>query len=76
MGMFDSVNFSCPSCISIIEVQSKAGECTLATFSSSDVPSRIAEDIDGEWAYCESCQKTFQVATAGTGRVTMGLIVT
>lgn len=62
MGMFDRVYFTCPNgCEEPIEVQSKAGQCTLASFSQSRVPWSIATDIIGDAAYCEACRRSFFV---------------
>ena len=68
MGLFDSVYFGCPNgCEEAngvdveLEVQSKAGECTLASFSPRAVPMAIAADIDGEQVYCYLCKTTWVV---------------
>lgn len=61
MGMFDSVNFACPKCRSIVEVQSKAGGCNLRTYSSQNVPAVIAADLSGDTVQCPSCNETWQV---------------
>lgn len=62
MGLFDSVYFLCPNgcetangCPETLEVQSKAGECTLSSFSPNAVPMVIAADIDGEQVWCGIC---------------------
>ncbi len=76
MGMFDSVYFPCPTprCTNDIEVQSKAGECVLASYSPDEVPVEIAIDIGGESAWCNKCERTFTVARALNDRVSMHLV--
>lgn len=62
MGMFDRVMFRCPNgCEDPVEVQSKAGTCTLASISALRVPWDIATDIVGDHVYCESCRHSFTV---------------
>lgn len=61
MGCFDSVNFFCPKCQKIIEVQSKAGNCSMLTFSSIEVPLDIAHDIIDTLVYCDNCKNSFQI---------------
>jgi transcription elongation factor Elf1 len=61
MGLFDTVNFTCPDCGSNVEVQSKAGQCCLADISESEVPKTIAEDINGKIVACNECEKVFTV---------------
>jgi NMD protein affecting ribosome stability and mRNA decay len=62
MGLFDSVYLACPKCGLSIEVQSKAGDCLMDSYSSDTVPKRIAVDIDGDDAYCEGCGTSWRVA--------------
>lgn len=61
MGMFDIVNFICPGCEDVLEIQSKAGECMLDRFYEDRVPPAIAEDIEGEKIYCEKCDAEYKV---------------
>ena len=61
MGMYDTVNFSCPKCETDIEVQSKAGDCNLEDFSFREVPPEIAKDIDGEEVRCKKCDSLWAV---------------
>jgi hypothetical protein len=62
--MFDSVYFPCRTegCDGTIEVQSKAGECVLASYSPDSVPIAVAADIQGESAWCRKCNHYFTVA--------------
>jgi ribosomal protein L31 len=46
MGCFDTVIVRCPSCTNKIQVQSKAHDCDIKTFSHQQVPLSIAEDLD------------------------------
>lgn len=55
MGLYDEVQFCCPNCKETILIQSKAGECSLGTFFCTKVPLAIADDINGNLVYCESC---------------------
>lgn len=61
MSLFDRVYFSCPECGSSIEIQSKSGECVLTGYFQEAVPTIIALDLDGEDAYCNSCNQYFVV---------------
>lgn len=60
MGMFDTVEFTCPAYGSTIEVQSKAGPCILGRHSSREVPAAIAGDVLGEKVSC-TCGKEWVV---------------
>jgi hypothetical protein len=75
MGMFDSVYFPCRTegCEGNIEVQSKAGECVLASYSPESVPIAIAVDIAGESAWCRTCNRYFTVAKGVPDRVAVSL---
>lgn len=61
MGMFDSVNFTCPECGGKVEVQSKAGNCDLEEHPPECVPMAIAADIEGECGICYDCGESFRV---------------
>jgi hypothetical protein len=54
MGMFDSVIEHC-ECGGQFEWQSKAGLCTLATFSVSTAPDVVALDLNDTTASCDRC---------------------
>ena len=62
MGMFDAVMFECPICNASMEAQSRAGECILRTFSSVNVPPKIATSLDGELVHCEACDRVWTIA--------------
>ena len=60
MGCFDTLCFQCPSCAEIISEQSKAGECSLSSYSLENAPLNIIADINyygkkGQ-LYCEHCK--------------------
>jgi hypothetical protein len=59
--MFDEVVFKCPTCLSEVRVQSKAGSCTLAEIDANEVPTSIAGDIIGASAYCRECERSWTV---------------
>lgn len=54
MGMFDSVYVKCDECEESIEFQSKAGNCSLASYSPETAPFVILADIDGNWDSCKN----------------------
>ena len=60
MGMFDSVYVQCPNCKSELEVQSKAGECTLRGYSEY-VPTAIAVDLKERRKSCSNCGCVFTI---------------
>jgi len=61
MGMFDSVYFTCPKCNESLEVQSKADDCLLMTYTPDSVPKAIAKDINGETFACTWCGTELKV---------------
>jgi len=58
MGMYDSVYVDCPNCGIELEFQSKTGECLLREYEISEVPTKIALELDGETITCYNCNKT------------------
>lgn len=79
MGMFDTVVFTCPRCDSVLEEQSKAGECVLSRHNNDQVPPEIAKDIEGTDVYCDEdgggCGSTFKIVALRTiSTVPMGLV--
>jgi len=69
MGCFDSVNFRCPRCRQILEVQSKAADCSMSEFSPDAVPAKIAADIAGEMVYCDKCNESWTVVSINSPQV-------
>ena len=63
MGMFDSVFIPCPKCEKSMEIQSKAGNCSLSVYSLENAPLKILMDIEGEYIFCSNpeCDKTFKL---------------
>ncbi len=61
MGMYDTVTVICPHCGKLAEYQSKAGDCSLANYSKHLVPLEIANDINGEFLCCESCDNRMMI---------------
>ena len=58
MGMFDSVIIPCAVCGAPLEFQSKAGDCSLRSFTLDNVPSEIAADLNGQWERCKCGAQT------------------
>lgn len=55
MGMFDRVWFTCPTCRTKLEVQTKAGSRNLHDYDSDRVPLTIAAAIRGTTVLCDIC---------------------
>lgn len=55
MGMFDEVVGDCVGCGDRMVIQSKSGDCTLATYSAEQTPTEIAVDVEGKVVFCENC---------------------
>lgn len=74
MGVFNTIGFTCPRCSAIIEAQSKVdGGCS--SYSSDQVPRRIASDIEGEHVRCDNCENIFVIARKPQDEtVAMGLM--
>lgn len=64
MGMFDSVIHIC-SCGGVIEWQSKADECVLAKYRPTEVPVKIANEINGTIEKCNKCGKEYEISGWG-----------
>lgn len=63
MGMFDTVNILCPKCGHILDVQSKAAECTFAEYNVATAPPAIAGDIHNRIIQCDKCNETYRIVT-------------
>ena len=63
MGMFDSLYVDCPNCLSPLEFQSKAGECSLARYTLKDLPLKIAIDLEGKFKTCLKCGRTVELSS-------------
>ena len=61
MGMFDSVIAKCPMCDGDVEFQTKAGDCSLRTYTSNEVPLKLAAAIQGDISSCDSCGAIWRI---------------
>lgn len=61
MGMYDDILISCPDCGGDCSTQSKAGPCTLATYTLDAVQPAIADDIQGKEVWCDQCSKQWVI---------------
>lgn len=73
IGMFDRIIFTCPTCHTPIEEQSKAGKCNLLQFSETAVPLSIASDIKGNILHCGNCKGAFIIRLSAAPDVPMRL---
>jgi hypothetical protein len=66
MGMseypFDEVVILCPECSTPNIIQSKAGDCCLASYSLDTAPTVIIADIANEPMYCNECNTRYKLA--------------
>ena len=63
MGCFNTVRFRCPECSAFIEVQTKAGDCSLRVFSSVSVPIADAGGLLGDELTCSICKESFRIGS-------------
>lgn len=75
MGMFDSVYASCPYCNNQVELQSKVGDCILASFSENSIPVAIGVDINNKPAYCINCSNVSTFSLNGIVDIVSGKLV-
>jgi predicted metal-binding protein len=59
MGMYDVIIFTCPRCSARVELQTKAGECSLRGYLASEVPAKMAQEENLERVHCTGCDRTF-----------------
>ena len=60
MGCYDSVWVTCPGCGKECELQSKADECLLRSYTlRDDIPESILDDLTHETYYCQKCRMPF-----------------
>jgi len=55
MGCFDSVWVNCPECLTLVEFQSKAGDCALADYDLLSAPMEVLGDILNDCSSCQEC---------------------
>lgn len=60
MGVYNTVNFTCPKCDKLIEVQSKADD-GFTDFSSDKVPINTANAILGNTVWCVPCNRRYRI---------------
>ena len=62
MGMYDTVRTPCPECGFEAYLQSKSGDCILASYDFCDVPLDVLQDINRHTPeVCEKCETPFVV---------------
>jgi endogenous inhibitor of DNA gyrase (YacG/DUF329 family) len=61
MGLYDCVAIDCPACGTRVEFQSKAGNCTLHTYTIQSAPKLIAADLDGAEEKCSTCGRAVRL---------------
>ncbi len=66
MGLYDSINVTCPHCGSIFEAQSRAGDCILDVYTLDTAPPEILADLFKRGDYCDVCNKSvaFELVSA------------
>lgn len=64
MGCFDSLYLPCEEndCHGKAELQSKAGECSMAEYTLLDCPPNIAGDLIGKTGQCNVCGRSIRLA--------------
>jgi len=55
MGMFDTVNLSCPRCGERTSFQTKAGPCVSNNYELAEMPADIVDDLQWKNVRCEIC---------------------
>jgi len=63
MGVYDEVYAVCANCGERVYFQSKAGDCSMGSYSPDDVPIAIAADLDGDSQGCTNCEATVLIET-------------
>ena len=61
MGLFNRIWVDCPDCGSSVEFQSKSGDCTLADYHISHMPTTDLAGIIGDVEECRSCGNTVSI---------------
>jgi len=59
MGCFDEVIIRCPKCCEEIEIQSKAGDCSMCRYNVHEAPVEILGGLNGETFECKNCEHVF-----------------
>lgn len=63
MGMFDSLYVRCRECREEVEFQSKAGDCSLHSYTLTTCPASVAGDLIGASMTCK-CGNTISLRGA------------
>lgn len=73
MGMFDRVYVDCPHCGQHTELQSKAGECMLNSWTLKTAPRNVLEDLayGGGWRKCKHCEEEIEIEIPGKPEFTV-----
>jgi DNA-directed RNA polymerase subunit RPC12/RpoP len=66
MGMFDTFYTNCGECGNKIVFQSKADECRLSEYDYSNLPIKIAIDLNFEKGICSKCGSTVEFVYHGS----------
>lgn len=61
MGCYNSIIFKCPSCQATIEVQSKAGSCSLETFLVEEASFQDLAEIEDSIIECRKCHSSYKI---------------
>jgi DNA-directed RNA polymerase subunit RPC12/RpoP len=75
MGMFDYIEYECPSCGHKELDQTKAGECKLITYKLDDLPKEVAEE-ETSMPYdfdCSNCKSKFETEMVETKKYSIVL---
>lgn len=75
MGMFDEVLMDCPHCGHENSEQTKAGKCTLATYTLSSAPSVIKAAMDEDSPFhCQKCGGVYSVIVQAVASVVRSIV--
>jgi len=75
MGVYDTINFKCPECCNIVEIQTKVIPSSMHEYDESNVPDVLAEAIKGNTEYCPHCGDRFVIMPDPTVTGTTGLFL-
>lgn len=73
MGLYAEVTISCPDCNACITLQSRAGDH--GWYTQDSVPKRIAESLNGEEAWCDTCNAKLVITTTRPATLNVPLYV-
>lgn len=62
MGCYDSLWVDCPNCGNQLEFQSKSGDCRLADYTLTNIPSNVLMDINRHSPIvCAGCNRLYKI---------------